>query len=59
MAPLLAHWMGPAPVFESMAVDLFGLLTFQDPSLQQEEDGEGLVSRLHLHGHIPGPHGDD
>jgi hypothetical protein len=31
MGPLHEHWKGPAPVFESMAVDLFGPLTFQDP----------------------------
>ncbi len=30
MAPLPEHRMGPAPVFESTAVDLFGPITFQD-----------------------------
>jgi hypothetical protein len=30
MAPLPKHRMGPAPVFESTAVDLFGPITFQD-----------------------------
>ncbi len=30
MAPLPEHRMGLAPVFESMAVDLFGPITFQD-----------------------------
>ncbi len=31
MGPLPEHGMGPAPVFESTAVDLFGPLSFQDP----------------------------
>ncbi len=30
MAPLPEHRVGPAPVFESTAVDLFGPITFQD-----------------------------
>jgi hypothetical protein len=30
MAPLPEHRIGPAPVFESTAVDLFGPITFQD-----------------------------
>jgi hypothetical protein len=30
MAPLSEHCVGPAPVFESTAVDLFGPITFQD-----------------------------
>jgi hypothetical protein len=30
MAPLPEHCKGPAPVFESTAVDLFGPITFQD-----------------------------
>jgi hypothetical protein len=31
MGPLPRHRMGPAPVFESTAVDLFGPLSFLDP----------------------------
>jgi hypothetical protein len=31
MGPLPEHRMGPAPVFESTAVDLFWPLTFQEP----------------------------
>jgi len=30
MAPLPSHRMGPAPVLESTAVDMFGPITFQD-----------------------------
>ncbi len=30
MAPLPEHCVGPAPVFESTAVDLFGPIIFQD-----------------------------
>jgi hypothetical protein len=30
MAPLPEHRMGPAPVFESTAIDLFGPITSQD-----------------------------
>ncbi len=30
MAPISSHRMGPAPVYESTAVDLFGHITFQD-----------------------------
>ncbi len=30
MAPIPEHRMGPAPIFESTAVDLFGPITFQD-----------------------------
>jgi hypothetical protein len=30
MAPLPSHRMGPAPVFKSTAVDMFGPITFQD-----------------------------
>jgi hypothetical protein len=31
MAPMLHHWVGPAPPFESTALDLFRPLTFQNP----------------------------
>jgi hypothetical protein len=39
MAPLPEHRMGPAPVFESTAVDLFGPITFQD-TINKRENGK-------------------
>jgi hypothetical protein len=40
MAPLPEHRMGPAPVFESTAVDLFGPITFQD-TINKRGNGKG------------------
>jgi hypothetical protein len=67
MTPLPEHRVGPAPVFESTAVDLFGPITFQD-TINKRGNGKawGVVFVLHcdiasacgghrcvLHGLIP------
>ncbi len=55
MASLPEHRMGPAPVFESTAVDLFGPITFQD-TINKRGNGS-MGSSVRLHSHIVGARG--
>ncbi len=50
--------MGPAPVFKSTAVDLFGPLLFQDP-YNKRRTGKAWGGCLCLHSNFSGAHGDN
>jgi hypothetical protein len=57
MAPLPEHRVGPAPVFESTGVDLFGPITFQD-TRQQAGEWKGMGSGVCVHCHVTGARRD-